>query len=40
MLFQAAKEDLEQRQREDAKLRKPGIEALGLNGYQRSTSLG
>ncbi len=38
--FQAAKEELEQRQRDDAKVRKPGLESLGLNGYQRSTSIG
>jgi len=37
---QAAKEELENRQREDAKLRRHGMESCGIQSQMRSTSLG
>ncbi|RYE82622.1 MAG: hypothetical protein EOO65_05230 [Methanosarcinales archaeon] len=39
-VLEAAKEELEQRQRDDAKLRKPATESSGINGNFRSLSLG
>jgi hypothetical protein len=39
-LLQAAKEELENRQRDDAKLRRPGLESGGLQHQMRSMSLG